>query len=165
MSLGYEYDMVLLSPRVPPTVDDVTPQQPRRRRRLGHRSHRARQVRHGRDHPDPAQAQGDAPRSAGIPCPAISTRFLVGDLSSLSLDRGKAPVAHSGAPSSRSAPPPPEESTLAEQSPAMAPSPYPFGLRNVAATYASAHTEPSGRHQPWADTEGIPRIPRNTQLF
>ena len=36
----------------------------------------------------------------------------------------------------------------------MAPSPYPFGLRNVAATfasaYASAHTEPSGRHQCFA---------------
>ena len=33
----------------------------------------------------------------------------------------------------------------------MAPSPYPFGLRNAAASfasaYASAHTEPSGRHQ------------------
>ena len=38
-----------------------------------------------------------------------------------------------------------------EQGPAMAPSPYPFGLRNATATfasaYASAHTEPSGRHQ------------------
>ena len=36
----------------------------------------------------------------------------------------------------------------------MAPSPYPFGLRNAAATfasaYASAHTEPSGRHQRFA---------------
>ena len=36
----------------------------------------------------------------------------------------------------------------------MAPSPYPFGLRNVvatfASTYASAHTEPSGRHQRFA---------------
>ena len=33
----------------------------------------------------------------------------------------------------------------------MAPSPYPFGLRNVAATYASAyasaHAEPLERHQ------------------
>ena len=33
----------------------------------------------------------------------------------------------------------------------MAPSPYPFGLRNDTATFASAyastHTEPSGRHQ------------------
>ena len=36
----------------------------------------------------------------------------------------------------------------------MAPSPYPFGLRNAAATfasaYASAHMEPSGRHQHFA---------------
>jgi len=35
----------------------------------------------------------------------------------------------------------------------MAPSPYPFGLRNAAAyasSYASAHTEPSGRHQRFA---------------
>ena len=41
-----------------------------------------------------------------------------------------------------------------EQGPAMAPSPYPFGLRNVTATfasaYASAHTEPSGHHQRFA---------------
>ena len=36
----------------------------------------------------------------------------------------------------------------------MAPSPYPFGLSNAAATYASAyasaHAEPSGRHQRFA---------------
>ena len=32
----------------------------------------------------------------------------------------------------------------------MAPSPYPFGLNNAASTYASAHTEPSGRHQRFA---------------
>ena len=41
-----------------------------------------------------------------------------------------------------------------ERSLAMAPSPYPFGLRNAAATYASAyastHTEPSGCHQCFA---------------
>ena len=41
-----------------------------------------------------------------------------------------------------------------EQSLAMAPSPYPFGLRNTAATYASAyasaHAEPSGLHQRFA---------------
>ena len=37
---------------------------------------------------------------------------------------------------------------------AMAPSPYPFGMRNATATYASAyasaHVEPSGRHQCFA---------------
>ena len=36
----------------------------------------------------------------------------------------------------------------------MAPSPYPFGLSNAAAAYASAyasgHTEPTGRHQRFA---------------
>ena len=37
-----------------------------------------------------------------------------------------------------------------EQGPAMAPSPYPFGLRNAAAAYASAHAEPSGRHRRFA---------------
>ena len=41
-----------------------------------------------------------------------------------------------------------------EQSPATAPSPYPFGLRNVAASYAyayaSIHAEPSGHHQRFA---------------
>ena len=154
MSLGCEYDMVLLTPRAPPTDDDVTHPQPRHRRRPGRRSHHARQARHGRDHPDTAQAQGDAPRSTGIPRPAVGTRSLVGDLSSLSLDKGKTPVAHDDAPSSSSAPPPPKGSTPAERSPAMAPSPYPFGLRNAAATYASAyasaHAEPSGRHQRFA---------------
>ena len=43
---------------------------------------------------------------------------------------------------------------MAEQSPVMAPSPYPFRLRNAAAAYASAyasaHAEPSGRHQRFA---------------
>ena len=41
-----------------------------------------------------------------------------------------------------------------EQGLVMAPSPYPFRLTNAAATlasaYASAHTEPSGRHQRFA---------------
>ena len=41
-----------------------------------------------------------------------------------------------------------------EQGPAMAPSPYPFVLRNAATTYASAyasaHAEPSGRHRRFA---------------
>ena len=41
-----------------------------------------------------------------------------------------------------------------EQSPAVAPSPYLFGLKNIAAayafTYASVHAEPSGHHQRFA---------------
>ena len=56
MSLGHEYNMVLLTPRAPPTDDDVTHPQPRRRRRPGGRSHRARQARRERDHPDTARA-------------------------------------------------------------------------------------------------------------
>ena len=32
----------------------------------------------------------------------------------------------------------------------MAPSPYPFGLRNATTAYASAHAEPSGCHQRFA---------------
>ena len=147
MSLGREYDLILLPPRAPLADDGITHQQPGRRPRPGHRSRRARQARHEQDHPDTARPQGDAPRSAGIPCPAVGTRSLVGDVSGLSLGRGKTPVTCSDAPSSSSTPPPPEEPTLAEQGPAMAPSPYPFGLRNVAAAYASAHTEPLGRHQ------------------
>jgi len=49
-------------------------------------------------------------------------------------------VAPDDAPTSSFAPPRPEEPTLAEQSPAMALSPYPFGLRNAAASYAYAYT-------------------------
>jgi len=52
MSLGHEYDMVLLTPRTLPVDDDVTHRQPRRRRRLGGRSRHARQARHKQDHPN-----------------------------------------------------------------------------------------------------------------
>jgi len=147
ISLGQEYDLVLLPPRAPRADDGVAHQQPGRRRHPGRRSRHARQPRREHDHPDTARPQGDMPRSVGIPCPAVGTRSLVGDLSGLSLGRGKTPVTRSDAPSSSSAPPPPEEPTTAEQGPAMAPSPYPFGLRNAAAAYASAHMEPSGRHR------------------
>ena len=86
-----------------------------------------------------------------MPCLAVGIESLVGDLSSLSLGRGKTPVARSDVPSSSSAPPHPEKSTQAERNPAVAPSPYPFGLNNIAAAYAfaytSAHAEPSGRHR------------------
>ena len=150
ISLGREYDLVLLPPRAPLVDDGVAHQQPGRRRRPGRRSRRARQARREQDHADTARPQGDAPRSAGIPCPAVGTRSLVGDLSGLSLGRGKTPVTCSDAPSSSSAAPPPEEPTPAEQGPAMAPSPYPFGLRNAAVAYASAHTEPLGCHQCFA---------------
>jgi len=60
-------------------------------------------------------------------------------------------MAPADAPTSSSAPPLPEEPTPAEQSPATAPSPYPFGLRNAAASYAyactAAHEDPSERRQ------------------
>ena len=94
------------------------------------------------------------PRSTGILCLAVGIGSLVGDLSSLSLDKGKMPTACGDAPTSSSAPPRPEELTSAEQSLAMAPSPYPFGLRNATASYAyayaSAHADPSGHRQCFA---------------
>jgi hypothetical protein len=52
MSLGHEYDMVILTPGAPPTDGDVTHGQPRRRRHPGGRSRRARQARREQDHPD-----------------------------------------------------------------------------------------------------------------
>ena len=67
------------------------------------------------------------------------------------MDKGKTPVAPGDAPTSSSAPPLLEEPTPAEQSPATALSPYPFGLRNAAASYAyayaSAHADLSERRQ------------------
>ena len=92
MSLGREYDLVLLPPRALLADDGIAHLQPRRRQRPGRRSRRTRQARRERDHPDTTQAQGNAPRSAGIPFPAVGTESLVGDLSSLSLGRGKTPV-------------------------------------------------------------------------
>ena len=99
MSLGYDYDKVLLPPRAPSTDDDITHQQPRRGRRSSRRSRHARQVQRGQDHPDTARAHGGAPRSAGTPCPAVGTRSLVGDLTCLSLDMGETLAACDDAPS------------------------------------------------------------------
>ena len=151
MSLGREYDLVLLPPRAPLADDGIAHPQPRRRRRPGRRSHHARQARRERDYSDTTRARRCAPHSADIPCPAVGTESLAGDLSSLSLGRGRTPVARSDVPSSSSAPPHPEESTQVERSPAVAPSPYPFGLKNIAAAYAFAyafaHAEPTEHHQ------------------
>ena len=114
MSLGHEYDMVLLTPRALPSNDDVTHRQPRRRRHPGGRSRRARQARREQDHPDATQTQGNSPLSAGTPRPAVGAGSLVGDLSSLSMDKGKTPVAPGDAPTSSSAPPILEELSLVE---------------------------------------------------
>ena len=146
MSLGHEYDMVLLSPRAPSTDDDVLHRQPTRGRRPCRRSRQARRAPRGRVHPNTTQVQNADLCSTGIPYPAAGTKSLHGDLSGLSLDRGKGPVAHSDAPSSSSVPPPPKEPALAEQSLATAPSPYPFGLTNVAASYATALVSIHQRH-------------------
>ena len=63
-------------------------------------------------------------------------------------------MARGDAQSSSSAPPPPEEPTPAGQNLETAPSPYPFGLRNAAASYANAYTaaheHPSERRQRFA---------------
>ena len=48
-------------------------------------------------------------------------------------------MAHGDAQSPSSAPPLPEEPVSAEQSPATAPSSYPFGLRNATTSYAYAY--------------------------
>jgi len=77
-------------------------------------------------------------RSTGILYPAAGTGSLRRDLSGLSLDRGKVPMAHSDTPPSSSIPLPPEEPTLAEWSPVTAPVPCLFGLTNTAASYATA---------------------------
>jgi len=66
MSLGHEYNMVLLTPQAPPTDDEVTHRQPRRRRHPGGRSRYARQARREQDHPDATRTQGDSPLSTGI---------------------------------------------------------------------------------------------------
>ena len=114
MSLGHEYDMVLLTPRAPPTDGDVTHRQPRRRRRPCGRSRRARQARREHDHLDATRIQGGTPLTADILRPAIGAGSLAGDLSSLSLDKGRSPVTHGDAQSLSSAPPLPEEPIPAE---------------------------------------------------
>ena len=63
-------------------------------------------------------------------------------------------MARGDAPSSSSAPSLPEEPAPAEQNLETAPSPYPFGLRNAAASYSyaytAAHENPSERRQRFA---------------
>ena len=151
MSLGHEYDMVLLTPRAPPTDGDVTHRQPRRRRCPGGRSRRARQARREQDHHNATRIQDGMPLPTVILRPAVGTGSLAGDLSSLSLDEGKTPVAHGDAQSPSSAPSLPEEPVSAKQSPATVPSSYPFGLRNAATSYAyayaAAHKDPPERRQ------------------
>ena len=66
MSLGHEYDMVLLTPRAPPTDDEVTPRQRRRGRRPGGRSRRTRQAQREHDHPEAMRIQDGTPLTAGI---------------------------------------------------------------------------------------------------
>ena len=95
ISLGHEYDMVLLPPRASSTDDDATHQQPARRRRSGQRSRCNRQARCVRDRLNITQDQGDAPRTAGFPHPAVGTESLAGDLSSLSLGERETPAARS----------------------------------------------------------------------
>ena len=94
------------------------------------------------------------PLPTDILWPAVGMGSLARDLSSLSLDKGKLPVARGDAQSSSSAPPLPEEPTPAGQNLATAPSPYPFGLRNAAASYAYAyittHEHPSEHSQRFA---------------
>ena len=138
LSLGHECDMVLLSPRAPSTDDDVTHQQPTRERRLGRHSGQPPQAPRGQYHPGTAQVQNNDLRSTGIPYPTAGTGSLRRDLSGLSLDRGKVPMAHSDTSPSSSMPLPPEEPTPAEWSPATAPVPCLFGLTNAAASYATA---------------------------
>ena len=154
MSLGHEYDMVLLTPRAPPSDDEVTPRQPRRRRRPGGRSRHARQARREQCHPDATRARGGTPLPADTLRPAVGTGSLAGDLPGLSMDEGKSPVARADAQSSSSAPPLPEKPTPAGQNMETAPSPYPFGLRNATASYAyayaAAHEHPSERRQRFA---------------
>ena len=84
MSLGHEYNMVLLSPRAPPTDDDITHQQPRH----------------------DASGTTLTLRELRATHQTVGTESLVGDLSSLSLGKGKTPMAHGDALSSSSAPPP-----------------------------------------------------------
>jgi len=153
MSLGYQYDMVLLPPRAP-SDNDSSLQRPRHGRRPGHRSRRARRARRKQISPNSSMRNGDnAPYSSGNPQPATGTTSLTRDLSSMSLAARGVPAARNDAPSTSFAPPPPEELTSSVQGPATASSPFPYGLNNAATAYTSsvstnltAYTELPGHH-------------------
>jgi hypothetical protein len=93
MSLGYDYDMVLLLPRAPSDSDPSL----RRQRRPGHHGHRSHRTHHAwrmRESPHPCSGtKGDSPSSRESSCSAAGIGSVTRGLSGMDMAIGKAPMA------------------------------------------------------------------------
>jgi hypothetical protein len=131
MSLGHNYDMVLLPPRHP-TDGDHELSQPGGALRRYRRSRQARAVRRGRAQRNCRHrlVEGDGIPRSGASQPDADTDFLTEDLCGMSLAEGKMPTGSPIAPPPGAAPPSPSSTT---PTPGTMPlSAFPFGLDSVA---------------------------------
>jgi hypothetical protein len=96
MSMGFDYDMVLLPPRAP-SNSDPSSRHRRRGRRLGHHGHHSHRAPHAwwiRESPRPrSETGGDSPSSPESSCSATGIGSLARDLSGMHLATRKAPLA------------------------------------------------------------------------
>jgi hypothetical protein len=95
MSLGYDYDMILLPPRHPMDHDYELSQHGGALRQY-HRSHRARTARrrHDQHSHHPRSMEGDSMIRPGVPRPDVHTTSLIEDLRGMSLAMGETPVGY-----------------------------------------------------------------------
>jgi hypothetical protein len=139
MSLGHNYDMVLLSPRHPTDVDHELSQpggalHQYRRSRQACAAKRRRARRNHRHH----LAEGDGIPRSGASQPDADTDFLAEDLCRMSLAEGKMPTVSPIALPPGVMPPPPSSTTPAPGT--MSSLAFLFGLDSVARAYASSVT-------------------------
>jgi hypothetical protein len=140
MSLGYDYDMVLLLPRAP-FDSDPSPCRQRHRRRLSHHGHHSRRTHHAwrmRESPRPcSRTGGNSPSSPESSCSATGIGSLARDLSGMDLATGKAPMAQCASVGQCSEGPSRSMgSTSVTGGPMAATSPFPHGLDNAATSYS-----------------------------
>jgi hypothetical protein len=140
MSLGYDYDMILLPPETP-SDSDFSPRRWRCGRRSGHhghRSHRAHHARQIRGSPHPSSGTGGkSPNSSESSCSAAVVGSLTRDLSRIGLTTDEVPMAQ-GTTARRHVEEPPcyTGSASVARGPVAALSSFPYGLDNASTIHS-----------------------------
>jgi hypothetical protein len=148
MSLGYDYDMVLLLPRHP-TDHDHELSQPRGALRRYHHSRRARAARrwraqHSHHH---RLVEGDGVPRSGAPQPDADTESLGEDLRRMGLAIGKMPTGYPIIPPSSAAPPPAGSGSVSLATGTMPTWTFPYGLNTAIQGYASSISTSMGIYE------------------